>query len=246
MQIGNLLIGPEGSYIDAFISKAGQPYQSLIEASKEYPQAKVSKLIRELDGGQDNDLNKVSGLITNYNTFGLKSTAKAVLGIGSVNETVDTKDVIYVSLEGNADVEFKINKAINDIILDLKNSMETESLITIRNMIMFGNQNYMNMIISASATDKSGKFSYEDKNLTFDMQSGELVKITDLLDMPWKKLQGELESLTGKSINEIPDFYIGRIGIDLSIPREGSEFNDYAVVTYDDIVKFIPMDRFYK
>ena len=78
------------------------------------------------------------------------------------------------------------------------------------------------------------------------MESGEEMDISDLFQMPWSDLKPELESLTGKSMEEMPDFYIGRLGIELEIASSESEYGDYAVITYDDVAKYIPMEKFYK
>jgi len=242
-QVADLLVGPEGSYLGAFISKAGQPYESLVEAAGENPGTEIGKLIMELDQGGYTDYGRLSNRILVHSTLGPGFPAKAVIG---GNGQSGMENVFFVAIEGKPEIEKRINDAINGTVVGLKDSLGIENGIKARSMITFANRNFLNMSISASGSDDAGKFSYAQKRKTFDMESGEEMDISDLFQMPWSDLKPELESLTGKSMEEMPDFYIGRIGIELEIASSESEYGDYAVITYDDVAKYIPMEKFYK
>jgi len=243
-QIGNLFIGPEGSYMDAFINKSGEPYTSIVEAAKEYPEAEISKLAMKLDESQSNDYNSISKQIDAHKAFGLKSSAQVVIGDGSGAE--ETENLFFVSIKDNPDAENKINNLIKDSVMELKKALGVDKEIFYGNRVMFANSNYLNIAIYVSASDESGKFLYRDKNMVLDMHSGEIIGLEDIFEMPWQKLKGQLEDLTGKTIEENTPFYIGGIGIELEIERPESEYSDYAVITYDKVARYVSMEKFYK
>jgi hypothetical protein len=243
-QVGRLLIGPEGSYIGAFVSKSGEPYESLIAASGEHPEAMLSGLVRRLDMAKNADFNEVVDVVNTFGAFGLKSPAKAVQGREDGGKELE--GLVYFSIEGEPSIEKKINDALNDKALQLKDSLGIEDDISFRSTIMYGNGNYLSIIISASGTSETGDFEYEDRHVVIDMKTGESISITDLFGIPWEDLSVELEALTEKNIEDIPDFYLFRMGLAINIARENGEYYDYVVITFDDLIKYIPMETFYK
>ncbi len=243
-QTGNLFIGAEGSYVGSFVSKNGEPYDSLIEASEEHPEAELSALVRALNDSDTEDFNTVVDMVNTFDAFGLKSLVKAVQGRNDVGNEIE--GLIYVSIEGNPSIEKKINDTINETALDIKDLLGIENDISYRSTIMFGNGKYLSMIISASGTSETGDFEYEDRHIVIDMKTGEPISITDLFGIPWEDLSVELEVLTGKNIEAIPDFYLFRMGLAINIARENGEYYDYAVITFDDLIKYIPMETLYK
>ena len=243
-QIGNLFIGPEGSYFGAFISKAGEPYESLIAASKKYPDSALTSLVMELDEGENADFTDIVDKVDAFAAFGLNSPANAVWVRVDGGETL--QGMLYVSMEGDSIAEKRINDKINETATGLKDSLGIEDGTSYMNMLMFGNRNYLSMIISASGTDENGDFKYKERRMVMDMNTGGDMRITDFLGMPWDDLRPQLEEITGKQIDLISGFNIDRAGLSLIIERDGSEYSDYAVVTFDELTDYVPMEAFYK
>ena len=64
------------------------------------------------------------------------------------------ENVFFVAIEGKPEIEKRINDAINETVVGLKDSLGIENGIKARSMITFANRNFLNMMPASSAMPK--------------------------------------------------------------------------------------------
>jgi hypothetical protein len=238
-QISNLLIGPEGSYIDTFISKAGQLYETLIAVSNDNPDSKLGGLINTLDLLQTVSYTDISTLINTNNQF----------GVGSDNHLLVTKNMeeensemlIQISIPGNLEIESIINNSIMDVLDEMKSEMDSIEDYSVYMYSEYSNYKYISISIYLSYDDVNGNYMSSERYLNYDLSSGQLISLEDYLGLSYYAFKPDLTALTGISFLEMPQYSISYRGIDLY-----GDDNLYANLTLKDLTPYIELGRYYQ
>lgn len=243
-QVAALLIGPEGSYIGLFVDRTGKEYEALVEIVDEYPDAKLSDLIRTLNDEDNDDFQENLNLINDYNMFGLRSDNKLVSD--SFIKGNDTYELNLISMPNNPGLEEKVNNEILKSTEVLKETMGGEGDYSFYSYPVFGNDKYFSMLMSVSQLNSQDNYGYLDLFLTIDLKTGKSVTLEEFIGKPFSEFKSEFERLKGITLNTMPEFYIDRRGITLRLVEEGEIWSNYAVYSIKELSSYIPLETFYK
>lgn len=243
-QVAALLIGPEGSYIGLFVDRTGKEYEALVDIVDEYPDAKLSDLIRTLNDEDNDDFQENLNLINDYNMFGLRSDNKLVSD--SFIKGNDTYELNLISMPNNPGLEEKVNNEILKSTEVLKETMGGEGDYSFYSYPVFGNDKYFSMLMSVSQLNSQDNYGYLDLFLTIDLKTGKSVTLEEFIGKPFSEFKSEFERLKGITLNTMPEFYIDRRGITLRLVEEGEIWSNYAVYSIKELSSYIPLETFYK
>lgn len=242
-QMSYLLVGPEGEYIGAFITKDGLIYDKIIGYSEIYKGTHLGDLIDELVNIETDDFSVVGKIITENNILGLKSDKKAI----SKLLTVGDNDVFYMTLIevlNDTELEEKINKTIETQVYNIIGDSEGQRLIF--TMPVYGTDEYLSLIISFISI--SAEYGYESKIifLTVDLETGEKVTLDEFFGLPFEEYKTYIEELKGITISEMPEFAMDNSGVNLLVLNEELGYEEYIMLSINEIIRYVDYSVFYK
>ena len=243
-QAGALLVGPEGSYIGAFVEKAGEPYESLLASAEVYPCAKLSGLVARLEAADLEDFQAFMSIYNSYKVFGLGSGFS--LSENRPDDGQALAGLQYLEAPGQPDLERDVNEALNEQALRLSGAMACEEEPSHGSYILYGNDHYLSLILSTNCVREDGFRDYREKYFVFDLKTGKAMTIADFLDMPGEEALKTLETLTGNSFESLPDFSLDDKGVSLTWETSEGAFPDYAYIPMGDLMPYVDPRQWYK
>jgi len=240
-QISNLLIGPEGTYMDTFINKSGQLYDILMKVAYIYPESKLGQLITQLDQSETTDYADISTIINSYKQFGLGSDNYLTYTKAGNESDQSNKVLIQIVMPEATNIEAQINNTIMDTVDHMKADIADNITYSLYMYSEFSNQQFLSIGFYLSYNDSGENYVDKQGYLNFDLMDGRLLTLEDYLGLPFDELKIELLSITEISFIEMPDFSISNMGINLY----GAD-NIYANVTLKELVPYISPSNYYK
>jgi hypothetical protein len=238
-QVGNLLVGPEGGYLDAFIKKSGEPYESLMAGKERYPDSRLSQLVEALENSSSNDFMELINSINFHAGFGIRSKNEFVYGF------VEEYKVTEVYFPEDKMLEDRINLLIEENVLNLMSEPNAED-IYVNSTVEYANDDFLSLYISVSYTDSGGGYGYNLKQLVIDMKTGKPMVLSDYFGMPYKDIEDELVEMTGVTFIGEPDFSIRANGISLQGEGENQPYGAYASLTLKQLIPWIDYTKHFK
>jgi hypothetical protein len=243
-QIGNLLVGPEGSYIGTFEEKDGKLYDDLIDISERYSESELGQLIVALDKEGLDVFDDILEMINAYKQFGFKVDYTLEREVLEIEEA--RIDRINIRMPGEKEREAIINETLLNQANGLILAAGVEGEYSVYMHPIFENDIYLTVIMSISYTDPEKGYGYEDQYVNIDLTNGEMITLEDYFRMPYQEFEEELKILTGVDFEAMPEFGLNNLGISLSAKRVGQVREDYAFLTLKDLLPFVPYQDQYK
>lgn len=241
LYVGDLLVGPEGSYLTTFMYGeddfyTGDLYKALVDFAATHPETEFAQLITELDKGEWETFIGPNNLINDYLTFGYNSPLKWTYGLSPFPSGYQK---LVLRADDYPELESKVNKAIDDKI--------TEMLASVDNPVNYGLYTYtsgnkagltsLSISINYMATPDQTK--YLSDSITFDLATGDILSITDLLQMDEAAVIATINALSGANYNALPKFSYAYESIFLNGPTDEDQGKTYTVIPLKDLVPYV-------
>lgn len=231
-------------------------YDTLLDTSENYSDYIFTSLCNnflELTNNK-NQLENVDyvSVISNFKQLGLASSRK----IEQVTAAKSTNlSIIYPKVLGFDDknIEDKINTTITDAIIDIKDHLSWDTnengKYSISYYVSYGSYKYLSIQLTGSYYDHDTNTNDNyQRNLNFDISTGENVKLSDLLDLPFDEYSEDMAKLIKQnsdsyttdttnlhSLDKEPEFLISNLSLVLYFDTGEYGFNDeYPVYVYID------------
>lgn len=250
--ISELFYSIEGTHMDYWNEADSPLIKSLVRVSKDSPETMFGNLCIEFlnsvsDHKNSEDFfNIVSRTLAKYNAFGLQSS----MSLQQVHEKTEHSSINLELLQCpyNTDTEAKVNAAIlsefKALREDLKWSNSSGLSLYESNYTHFASDKYFSTSLHASTTEADGKYTYLSKNLTFDLHTGDILKLKDLIgDTNNNFVPILIQHIQEKYIDTFPvlaeldqisddiDYQISSYGLSLSF-EPGDISTDYTLPIY--------------
>ncbi|MGB3368919.1 MAG: hypothetical protein WBA54_15585, partial [Acidaminobacteraceae bacterium] len=189
-------------------------------------------------------------LISNYRKMGLKNK-NTILPI--ISEKNDTSSVVYpqFSLFENKDAQDIINNKVESEIQSIKDNLnwtyDDKTTYNISYFVNYGSYKYISMQLSGSSYNRDNKETLTfQKNLNFNINSGETIKLSDIFGITFNEYNEKLTALIKASddidssklssfdiLTKEPDFMISNLSLVVYFEKGEYDFNDkYPVYIY--------------
>lgn len=239
-QLYMLLVGPEGEYLERFRNKNDKEYEEMIKVADENPDTRLSKLIKDLDKMEIEDSTQVTDRISQTLQFGVDSE--------NYIETVKKKkengeyNILNVHFKDDKEKQDRINKLIESDTDELVKEKDAKENIQANAYSNFENQRYISY---------NGLLDYDEgeehKSIGFyrvlDYMEEKYVTIEEYFETNTDQLKIDLEKITGKKFETLPNFYITQDGVNLLWLKENGQ-EGYTNLNYKDLMEFFTLEEF--
>ncbi|MCK5763263.1 MAG: hypothetical protein KAH05_04010 [Clostridiales bacterium] len=241
-QIVALLVGPEGEYLEAFITKEGQVYDRILKFDEIYKENDLGDLIDVLIKSETSDFSVLADIIRSHNILGLKSDKKVTIQI--LSDGVSTFNMTRVDIPGNSSLEEKINRLIDEQVNSLSSDIEGQKLVFINPA--YGTDKYLSLMISSTFINPESGYDFKSSFLTIDLESGEKVTLDEFFGLPFEEYKLSIEKLKDVELNEMPEFIMDSMGVVLLIPLKEQAYSEYLMINVSEIMDYVDPWIFYK
>ncbi len=243
VQLSTLLVGPEGEYLDLWTTKNSKAYANLINIKNKYKGTKVSDTISALDNIKAEDRVQVIDKINQVLQFGVISDN--YLKNIEYNKDGNEYEVLQLNIsdkkEKEKEKQDKINKIIKDDVEKYVDSLNIKEPFIISTFSNFGNEKY----ISYSGYLNYKDYSIDNKNLnlyrTLDYTKEKYITLEEYFGTNFDSIKDDLEKITGKSLEIMPEFQIFDDGITLYPVVKGQE--EYIHLNYKDLIPYFTLNE---
>jgi hypothetical protein len=241
-QIAALLVGPEGGYLGAFITKEGQVYDRILEFGEIYKETDLGDLIDVLIKSEADDFSVLIDIIRSHNILGLKSDKKVTIQI--LSDGVSTFNMTRVDIPGNSSLEERINRLIDEQVNSLSSDIEGQKLVFINPA--YGTDKYLSLMISSTFINPESGYDFKNSFLTIDLETGEKVTLDEFFGLSFEEYKISIEKLKDVELNEMPEFIMDSMGVVLLIPLEEQAYSEYLMINVSEIMDYVDPWVFYK
>jgi len=241
-QIGAFLVGPEGSYIGAFMTKSGPDYERITSYKATYEGHDLGRLVDKLEVLETDEFSLIGEVINSHNVFGVHSEMSYLPK--SLIEGQGPFTIARVEIPGNSALEEKINRTIDETANSLQSDIQGEKTLFVHPT--FGSEALLSLSLSASFSGEEGAYDYRQAFLTIDMTNGERMTLEDFLGLPYDSYVAPLEEILGTPVPATAEFSVESFGISLNLPREGSLYSDYHLITAGELMDLVDYRIFFK
>lgn len=231
-------------------------FDILLNTKENYPDYMFTSLCNSFleltnNKNQLENVDYVSG-ISNFKQLGLRSSRK----IEQVTAAKSTDlSIIYPKVSGFNDkgIEDKINTTITDAIADIKDNLDWDTdengKYSISYYVSYGSYKYLSIQLTGSYYDHDTNTNDNyQRNLNFDVSTGENVKLSDILGLPFDQYNDDMVKLIKQNsdsyttdttnlhiLDKEPEFLISNLSLVLYFDTGEYGFNDeYPVYVYID------------
>ncbi len=237
-QVSALFVGPEGSYLDTFISKDSDLYQTLVKGASDYPETGFAQLVKALEDADTTDFQTLNDIVLNFNTFGVKGSGEVVKARLDGGESFS--DLSYVHLPQEAEKE----KTINDLINQVANSMELPEEAFMNNHFYGINDHYMSLSISATYTTEQGEYKFNEELVTINLDSLDRETLRNMLEREGGNVS--VTEMFSTAPYDIDNFVIDGPGFRLKWQVEGQEQEENGRLWFYELENFMSLDKLYR
>jgi hypothetical protein len=237
-QVAALFVGPEGSYLDTFISKNSDLYMTLVKGASDYPNSRFAQLVITLEDANTTDFQILNDLILNFNVFGGKGDGKIVEDRLDGGESFS--GLSYVRLPQEAEKE----KAINDLINQVAESMELPEETAFNNHFYDATDHYLSLAVYASYSSEEGEFKFREEMVTINLDSMERETLRYMLER-----EGDNVSITemfATAPYDIDNFVIDGPVLRLKWRVEGQAQEEDGRLWFYELEPYVSLDKLYR
>jgi hypothetical protein len=244
--VSTLLFGPEGSFLYMYMEGDEQILGNIERYAEEYQGTHFGSICADLKGMQGVEIQDISDYIIDRLNFPPDDTrtmteleteySGAALSILKINGLKDPA------------IEDKIYEACLAAAQAMVQPDYTEQTVT--SYSSFNNESFLCLTLVNSYTGTDGKYIYEESNLTFDLATGNILTLDDMVGQPLDAYKSALlGSMFGDALVtdiSVPvEFSIYSEGITVIIPSDGDQWPAYYTVTLNGLRKFMDISKLY-
>lgn len=237
-QVYSLFVGPEGSYMDTFVSKNSDLYTTLQKGAADYPDTRFAQLVETLENSEATDHQTMTDHILNFYTFGVKGTGKIVKERLDGGESLG--ELFYVHLPQDSTKE----KAVNDLINQVAESMALPEEGTLNNYIAYGNDHYLSVLMFGSYTTKGGEFRFREEMVTINLDTLERETLRNMLEREGSNVS--ITEMFPTAPYDIDNFVIEGPGLRLMWQVEGQEHEEYGRMWFYELERYMSLEKLYR
>ncbi|MEA3422828.1 MAG: hypothetical protein U9Q80_03350, partial [Bacillota bacterium] len=241
-QVAALLVGPEGEYLGAFISKEGPVYDRVVEYDELYKETDLGDLLDALIKSEADDFSVLVNIIRSHNILGLKSDKKVTIYM--LSDGVSTFNMLRVDIPGDSALEEKVNKLIDEQVNSLSSDIEGQKLVFINPT--YGTDEYLSLMISSTFINLESGYDFKSSFLTIDLETGEKVTLDEFFGSPFEEYRTSIEELKNLKLNEMPEFVMDSMGVILLVPIEKQDYPEHLMISVIKTMDYIDPWVFYK
>lgn len=244
-QIGNLIFGPEGSYLEEFVDKNADAIERITRYSQTYNTSEFGALCSQMLALSDSDMTTLSEAINEKLTF----------------PPGDTRTLTFVESESNgiairvpeiSDPNNQIFEEINQTILSTASGLAIADIMeqSISVYVSFINENYISVDMMNSYIDSDGNYHLLESFLTLDLTTGATVTLDDLVGSTFDSYKDTLlSSMIGNdsmtALSEPVNYMLYDSGLQIMILNDSGTFYEYYTVTYHGLAKIMDIEKLF-
>lgn len=234
-QIYALLVGPEGSYLDMWLEKSSEDYREIIKLIEIYPESILAEIISETNKAQDETMD-VIGVLNKKLQFGLNSN-KYIENVFFEKDNGEYH-IIEIRIPENKEKQDSINHTIKKDIEEYLKEKQIDEDFNLNIFHNYEDERYISYEGILNYKDLQG--NYVDTisfYRTLDYIDEEFITLEEYLNADFNTIKKDLERISGREINSIPDFLISYGGMDLYL-EEGNYIDGYLNLTKKDLAPY--------
>jgi hypothetical protein len=244
--VSTVLFGPEGSYLYMLMDGDEQILGNIERYAEEYQGTRFGSMCADLKGLQGVDMQAVSDYIIDRLNFppGDQRSMTAL----ETEYSGAALSILKINGLNDPTIEEKIYEAaLSEAQAMIKPQFTEQSLTSYSSFV---NDLYFGLSLVYSYTDENGQFEYTEKNLTFDLKTGENLTLDALVGQPLEAYKSILlDNMFGgepmTDINAPVEFSIYSEGILILVPSEEYDWPQYYNVTLNGLRKFMDVAKLY-
>lgn len=246
-------------------------FDTILDTSINYPVTMLSDICTNFLNQIDNknsfkSIDYVS-LVSNYRKMGLKNR-NTILPI--VSEKSDNSNVIYPQFSSFEDkaIQDALNNKIQSEVESIKDNLNWKSddntKYNISYFVNYGSYKYISVQLSGSSYNRVSKENFTvQKNLNFNVNTGETIKLSELLDTTFNNYSEKLNELIKSSddldssklssfdmLTKEPEFMISNLSIVLYFEKGEYGFDDkypvYIYISQSELKDLLDFRELYK
>lgn len=235
LQIYALLIGPEGTYLDWWMDKDSREYKDIIGLIEKYSDSSLAKIIFHIKESKIESIMDVIEIINTNLQFGLKSdyyieTIDCQEGIGEYK-------ILQIRMPDDEIKEDSINSAIKkDIHQYIENTNADEEFL-LTTYLNYEDEQYISYEVFIDYYNSKSSDSYDMFYRTFDYVEEKYISLEDYLGQDFQTIKKDLEEISGKSIETLPEFQLIPSGISLLLKEEDG-MEGYIHLNHKDLLPY--------
>jgi len=241
LYVSDLLVGPEGSFLTTFMYGeddlyTGQLYKALVDFAASHPETEFAQLISALDQGEWETYIGPNDLISDYLAFGYGSPLMWTLEPSPIASGYHK---LVLQAQSNPELEIKVNGAIDDKIIEMLASLDNPESYGLYTYTSVNKASLTSLSISINYMASPDQTKYLSDSITFDLTTGEVLSITDLLQMDEASVIATINALSGANYNEVPQFSYAYDSIYLNGTTDEGQDKTYTTIPLKDLVPYV-------
>lgn len=235
LQIYALLVGPEGSYLYFWIDKDTKEYKDIIEIKEKYPNSKLSEIISDIDKAEIESIMDVIDIIDKKIQFGLNSNNY----LTTVNFKEDNGEysIIQMIMPDNEEKQNSINYIIKKDIEQYVKSININKEFTLKIFRIFEDEQYISYTGFLDYYDSQGNSKGISFYRTLDYLQEKILTLEDYLGKDFNTIRDDLEKISGKKVETMPDFILVNNGMELFL-NKSDKIDDWIHLNSKDLVPY--------
>lgn len=239
LQLSTLLVGPEGEYLELWMTKDSKDYKDIIKIKNKYNNTKLGKIISELDNIGIDERVQIIDKIDHMFQFGVKSDN--YLEDVEYTEDGNKYEILKVRLKDNKEKEDKVNKIIKDDLDKYIDSLKIEDDFTLKVYSDFANEKYISYSGFVNYTDDSIENEILNLYRNLDYINEDYISLEEYFGVSFDLIKDDLENITKTTFETMPEFQLSEDGITLHAIAEGEE--QYLNLNYKDLIPYFTLEE---
>ena len=242
-QVGNLIVGPEGSFLDEYTDK-NSAYNLRLQKYAGMYGGRFGEICQNLYALKNEDSQTVMDYLSGALIFppDYPLTAEIIV----TEENGAWLSVPVLSGEDGALTD-KLNGAIRDTGISMIEDGRIDQ--TVSNYVTVSGD-YMSITFACGYLDDESQYHYVETGLVLDLTTGERVTLDDLVGIPFESYKDALlAAMRGYTIptglSQSFEISLTDSGMTLSLPSESGGWPDYYSVTFNGLRNFMDISRLY-
>lgn len=233
-----LLTGPEGMHMGAFVGKSDDLYLALTAFAADYPDTSFGQFLLELDDATWETYVGPQNAVESYLAFGYGSHYQW-LREKEVTETVEGERVTLMS-DTRPDIATKVNEGVDQAIETLAQVTEGTYAYTV--YAYYSTEAYVSLYVSLHYLETPEKVTYLESALTFDLMTGDLLKLNDYLGLSEEAAIGFVNETNGTDYSLLPDFQMASTGLILSPQENETATRNWAMMSNKVLLPYVEFE----
>jgi hypothetical protein len=248
-QIGNLFVGPEGSYLSEYVAGDAAAISRITSFASQYKDSGLGRLAERILAIQTDDMMALSEMIQSSIAFP-PGDARLL-----TNKSTLSGDAMISlpELSGFADpaLSDKLNQEIAKVAAAMiEPGIPGQSITTYWSFV---NDYYLSLDFANSYTDAQGNYQFKESFLTLDMATGNPITLDDLIGKPFEAYSESLLAVMQAQnpqnelgvVNPPVNFLVNDWGLQILVPRTGGDGSDYYAVSLNGLRSIMDVTKLY-